>query len=89
MVTEAPPTVDIHLMWEQGEFCKSEARHPAFVGGRGSGKTFVLVVKAFKLAIENPGIRGLITEPTFGMIRENLMPVIDKIYGSIRVRSKE
>lgn len=89
MVTAEQIKVEINLELEQFRFFETEARHPAFIGGRGAGKTYVLVCKAFKLAIENPGIRGLITEPTFGMIRENLMPVIDDIYGKIRVRTKE
>jgi phage terminase large subunit len=77
---------EINLEPAQGAFFNSTARHPAFIGGRGSGKTYVLVVKAFNLALTYPGIRGVITEPTFGMIRDNLVPVIDKVYGAFQKR---
>ena len=81
MVTETP---SIELMeGTQTDFFLSEAKHPAFLGGRGSSKTFSLLAKAFTKAQDNPGIRGCLTQPTFDMIRRNLVPVWEKQFGHV------
>jgi hypothetical protein len=67
----------------QTEFFKSQAKHPAFLGGRGSSKTYSLVAKAYTKAQENSGIRGCLTQPTFDMIRRNLVPVWEKQFGHV------
>lgn len=67
----------------QWDFFMSTARHPAMVGGRGSGKTWVYTAKGFALADMNPGIRGVLTQPTFDMIRRNLLPVWEKQWGHL------
>ena len=65
----------------QTDFIQSEAKHDAFLGGRGSSKTFSLTAKAFRRAIEYPGIRGCLTQPTFDMIRRNFVPVWEDQFG--------
>ena len=85
MVTE----VDIHLMrGTQEDFVLSGAKHPAMLAGRGSGKTFALVAKGFALALNHPGIRGCLTQPTFDMIRRNLVPVWEEQFGEIGGKGK-
>jgi hypothetical protein len=81
LVTE---TLEVELMTgAQKDFFLSEAKHPAMLAGRGSGKTYALVSKGFALAIKYPGIRGCLTQPTFDMIRRNLVPVWEEQFGSI------
>ena len=72
----------------QTDFFLSEAKHPAFLGGRGSSKTYSLLAKSFTKAINNPGIRGCLTQPTFDMIRRNLVPVWEEQFGSIGGKGK-
>lgn len=67
----------------QTEFYLSEAKHPAFLAGRGGSKTFTLSAKAFKLATQHAGIRGVLTQPTFDMIRRNFVPVWEKQFGHL------
>ena len=67
----------------QTEFYLSEARHPAMLAGRGASKTYTFSAKAFKLATENEGIRGVLTQPTFDMIRRNFVPVWEKQFGHL------
>ena len=67
----------------QTDFFVSRARHPAFLGGRGSSKTYSLTAKGFALADGNPGIRGCLTQPTFDMIRRNFVPVWEKQFGHL------
>jgi phage terminase large subunit len=82
VVTETK--VDISLMkGTQVDFVRCSAKHPAFLGGRGSSKTYSLVAKAFEKAQNNPGIRGCLTQPTFDMIRRNLVPVWEKQWGVV------
>ena len=67
----------------QWEFFTSEARHPALIGGRGCGKTWTFCAKGFALADMNPGIRGVMTQPTFEMIRRNFLPVWERQWGHL------
>jgi len=86
LVTE---TLNIELMeGTQTDFVRSEAKHPAMLAGRGSGKTYALAAKGFALAVNNPGIRGCLTQPTFDMIRRNLVPVWEEQFGSIGGKGK-
>ncbi len=80
MVTE----VNIELMeGTQKKFVLSEAKHPAFIGGRGSSKTYSFCAKSGIIAMKNPGIRGCLTQPTFDMIRRNFVPVWEQQFGAI------
>ena len=73
---------DIEMMpGAQSDFLMSEAKHPAFLGGRGSSKTFTFSAKAYNLATKHAGIRGVLTQPTFDMIRRNFVPVWEKQFG--------
>ncbi|KKL12715.1 hypothetical protein LCGC14_2533010, partial [marine sediment metagenome] len=67
----------------QLDFVRSKAYSPALIAGRGYGKTVGFSAKAFAYAAENPGGRGVLTQPTFGMIKRNFMPVWDAQFGSL------
>src|SRR3990167_2102357 len=67
----------------QTEFYLSEAYSPALIAGRGYGKTIALAAKAFKYADAHPNGRGVITQPTFEMIRRNFIPVWEQLFGHL------
>jgi len=67
----------------QTDFVLSRAKHPAFIGGRGSSKTYSFCAKAGTIAMRNPGVRGCLTQPTFDMIRRNFVPVWEQQFGAI------
>lgn len=54
----------------QKKFYLSEASNPAFVGGYGSGKTYIHTVKGITLALQNPGLMGLVVAPTYRDLRD-------------------
>ena len=79
-------TLDIELMTgAQMDFAQSTAFSPALIAGRGYGKTYAFAGKAFAIAVKNPKGRGVLTQPTFGMIRMNFMPVWEKMFGSLKI----
>ena len=96
MVTEAPPRVCkyckqpepchcIKLMpGAQTDFVRSRAFSPALIAGRGYGKTIGFSAKAYACAVNNPKGRGVLTQPTFDMIRRNFMPVWEAQFGHLR-----
>lgn len=49
----------------------------AYVGGFRAGKTISLVAKAFHLSSLTPGKVGILMEPTFSMVKDALLPVIN------------
>ena len=76
--------LDVELMQgAQGDFYRSEAFSPAYIAGRGGGKTWAFVAKAMMYAINNPNGRGVLTQPTFPMIRQNFMPVWEEQFGAL------
>ena len=68
----------------QTDFYLSEAFSPAYIAGRGGGKTWAFVTKAMTSALKNPGARGCLTQPTFQMIRSNFMPLWEEQFGDYR-----
>ena len=82
MVVADPPRVEL-MAGAQTEFYLSEAYSPALIAGRGYGKTIALAAKAFKYADAHPGGRGVITQPTFEMIRRNFIPVWEQLFGHL------
>ena len=53
------------------------------MGGVGGGKTAACVDKAFVYCVEHPGARGLLTEPTFPLVRDVLLPSIRERWGAV------
>src|SRR3990167_683334 len=78
------PEVGVRLMeGAQADFFTSEAFSPALIAGRGYGKTIAFAAKAMKYAQSNPKGRGVLTQPTFDMIKRNFVPVWEKLFGEI------
>jgi hypothetical protein len=65
----------------QADFFLSKAFSPALIAGRGYGKTIAFSAKAYTYAVNNPKGRGVLTQPSFDMIRRNFMPVWDAQFG--------
>ena len=56
MISEKP--LAIHLIPQQKEFLLSEKRFPHFIGGIGTGKTYMLLLKAITFCQRFPGATG-------------------------------
>ncbi len=72
------------LKWngtQQYDFVHSQARFPAFIGGRDSGKTASLVFKLVKYLSENPGADIMGTVPQLNRIGTILIPCFRKFFG--------
>ena len=67
----------------QTDFYLSEAYSPALIAGRGYGKSVAFAAKAFACAERRPEGRGVLTQPSFDMIRRNFLPVWEKLFGSV------
>src|SRR4030042_767672 len=67
----------------QRAFFNDTCRHPALLGGVGGGQTFGNVSKAFAYVLAHPGARVVLTEPTFPMVRDVLVPTIREIFGEV------
>ena len=67
----------------QWDFVMSDAMYPGLFSGRGGGKTIATVVKALKFATEHPGAQGVMTEPTFPMVRDILVPAFRTVAGHL------
>lgn len=67
----------------QAAFITDSRRHPAFIAGRGSGKTAAGAMKAVLKALSGPGT-GIIAAPTFPMLEQAAKPeflrFLDMVY---------
>lgn len=71
--------------YPQADFVYNRSvRNVGYFGGVGIGKTSALVVDFFSYAMEWPGSTQVLTEPTFGMIRDVLIPTIRNYFGDYR-----
>ena len=68
----------------QAEFFVSKAPYAALIGGRGCSKSAALIVKAFTLCTDYPGIRGVLTAPTSHMAKNILLEAAMDFYGDQR-----
>lgn len=57
----------------QMRFHRSPAKYRAFLGGIGSGKTFMGCLEAVLYAINHPGSLGMVIAPSFPMLRDSTM----------------
>ena len=62
----------------QLQFLKSGARFKAFVAGLGGGKTVSLVYDTIRYAKLYPGSIQMLTEPTYPMVRDILLPEFNR-----------
>jgi len=68
------PTVKINTIKpHQTNFVNSKKRYVLNSGGVGSGKTYGIAIKAFKLCLEYPGIFGLIGAQTYPLLRDTTL----------------
>jgi hypothetical protein len=77
--------VELCLTPKQAEFFLAQEPQAAFIGGRGSGKTFVGARVAGRLALEFPGTLGLITANTHDQMIKNTLPPFFQFLDSIGV----
>lgn len=58
------------------------------VAGKGSGKTYAVAIKALNLAQLNVGYTGLVTEPTYPMVTDTLLPTMLDVLDKYKVPYK-
>jgi len=75
----------VDLSPTQEEFFTSSAFLLLMLGGKGSGKSHVSVVKAIQLAGINRGIDGGLLCPTLKMFKRDVLPLIKKICRKNRI----
>ena len=77
-MTKRKPTGIKSPTGAQLDFIKSGARFKAFVAGLGGGKTVALVYDTIRYAKLYPGSIQMLTEPTFPMVRDILLPEFNR-----------
>ena len=77
-------TVKLHRPYEpQKRFMQSTARHTAFGGARGGGKSDAARSKAVLLALKHPGVQILFLRRMLNDLRENhLRPMLKILDGA-------
>lgn len=80
---DRPNLEDVEPHQGQTKFHKDriKERWRGLFGGTGSGKTFAGVLEDIYWAISYPGVEGAIFEPTYGMIKRNVVPILDSVLG--------
>ena len=64
----------------QAEFFRSQARHTAYGGARGGGKSWAMRRKLVLLALHAPGLNLLLLRRTLPELRENhLVPLLAEL----------
>lgn len=71
--------MDVHLSKPQAEAFQSETKHTAFVGGIGSGKSFLGALWAYTQMIRYPKCIGLITAESYDQLMSATLPTLYKI----------
>ncbi len=74
----------------QAEFFRSKARHTAYGGARGGGKSWAMRRKLVLLALSQPGLNALLLRRTLPELRENhLVPLRKELQGIARYNEAE
>ena len=74
----------------QREFFLSRARHTAYGGARGGGKSWAMRRKFVLLALNYPGLRLLLLRRTLPELRENhIVPLQRELFGAAKYNSTE
>ena len=73
MTAEVIDRVELELFQKQHDFVMAAEPFPAYVGGVGSGKTRGGVVKDLLYLTAHPKALGLLTAPTFPMLRDSTL----------------
>ena len=75
-----PQVVDIVLFPEQAGFVADQSPFSAAVAGVGSGKSRAGAVKALQYVVSHPGSLGMVTAPTFPMLRDATLRTIMEVW---------
>ena len=74
--------LDVELLAHQLDIATdTTSKYLVMEGGLGSGKTVALIVKMLALAWANPGVAGLVVEPTHDLIGSILLPTFEELLG--------
>lgn len=71
-----------HKNSPQWQFFESQQFYSLFHGGLGSGKSFILCHKILRLAVENPGVRGLVVSAKNKLLISHFIPMFRNLVGS-------
>jgi Phage terminase large subunit len=71
----------IKLIPQQEEFLLSEKRFPAFCAAIGTGKTYMLLLKAVRYCLTNPNSLGLIVRKQFTDLHDSTLNDFRKYFG--------
>ena len=84
----APMKVRAHIpvFADQQKYLSSTARYTGIFAGYGFGKTVLQVMKAVQLAKRYPRRMGAISEPTYTIVDDTLIPAIEEFCTKYRVR---
>lgn len=80
--------MSIELNLPQAGFLQLPQKFRAYVGGFGSGKTFVGCVSLCKFAWENPRINAGYFAPTYAQIRDIFYPTMDEVARAFGLSAK-
>lgn len=71
--------INFPLLPHQRKFLENTTdRHLGLIGGFGCGKTQAFIYKTIHLAFLNVGHTGVVTEPSFDLVREMLVPYFEE-----------
>ena len=76
------------LLPAQDDFVFSTKKHPAIIGGLGSGKTEGGVVRLSKLLLEDRGVNGGYYMPTYDLIKLRAMPGFEQFFEEAHIPYK-
>lgn len=86
---DARPAQVINLDWQvspqQLEFIESQARHLAYGGARGGGKSWAVRAKATVYCLQYPGFRALILRRTYPELEENHIKPLQELLDGIAI----
>ena len=68
----------IDLTAPQDAFIHSTDKHPAIVGGLGSGKSKAGTFRLIRLMLSDPGANGAYYMPTYDLINLRAMPGVEE-----------
>ena len=74
-------SVEIKLIPQQAEFLTSEKRFPHFIGGIGTGKTYMLLLKAVRFCKTYPGAVSMIVRKQFTDLHDSTLADFTKYFG--------
>ena len=72
--------IDGLLPHQQAFLEDKTTRHLGLVAGFGSGKSYSMAAKILQLCYDNEGYTGIALEPTYGMLGDILLPLIQEIW---------